>query len=306
MQQPSVAATPFDVDGDDLPEPAPVSAQGVKQVSAIHGWIAGLLLAAGILAVSYFGTYTPGDDIGYNLGLAGGICMLLLFVYPLKKRVRFLARLGPLSPWFSAHMALGIAGPALVLAHCKLTLYSLNATMAFWSMVLVAGSGIVGRFLYRQIHRGLDGRRRSLDELRARAGYQEGDVNSWLKYLPGVRESLERFSGEAEAALAAGPRGWGAFLLLPWRARQARRRALVALARDLPIIAKAKGWDEVVTQRRLHKGRRLIDTWIGQAKGIGRFTAYERGFALWHVLHLPFVVLLVGSALVHVLYVHMY
>lgn len=305
MQHLSVAATRLDED-DRLPDPPAVNGRAVQTVSPLHGWIAGLALVAGILAVSTWGTYTPGDDIGYNLGLAGGICMLLLFAYPLKKRIRFLARLGPLSPWFSAHMALGIAGPALVLAHCRLGTQSLNATMAFWSMVLVAGSGIVGRFLYRQVHHGLDGRRKSLAELRARAGFGGDEVQSWLKYLPGVREPLEQFSAEAEAALGAGPRAWSAFLALPWRARRARARALAALATDLPVVARARGWEEEVVRRRQQKGRRLVEAWIGHARGIGRFTAFERGFALWHVLHLPFVVLLVGSALVHVLYVHMY
>ena len=35
-------------------------------------------------------------------------------------------------------------------------------------------------------------------------------------------------------------------------------------------------------------------------------TAFERVFALWHVAHLPFVYLLVISAVVHVVAVHAY
>jgi hypothetical protein len=39
---------------------------------------------------------------------------------------------------------------------------------------------------------------------------------------------------------------------------------------------------------------------------VAQYTAYERVFALWHVAHLPFVYLLVISAVVHVVAVHAY
>jgi hypothetical protein len=39
---------------------------------------------------------------------------------------------------------------------------------------------------------------------------------------------------------------------------------------------------------------------------VAQFTAYERLFALWHVLHVPFVYLLVLTACFHVFAVHAY
>ena len=39
---------------------------------------------------------------------------------------------------------------------------------------------------------------------------------------------------------------------------------------------------------------------------VAQYTAYERVFALWHMAHLPFVYLLVISAIVHVIAVHAY
>jgi hypothetical protein len=39
---------------------------------------------------------------------------------------------------------------------------------------------------------------------------------------------------------------------------------------------------------------------------VAQYNAYERVFALWHVAHLPFVYLLVISAVVHVIAVHAY
>ena len=45
---------------------------------------------------------------------------------------------------------------------------------------------------------------------------------------------------------------------------------------------------------------------ITYADNIARFGAVERLFSLWHVAHLPLVVILVLTALFHVLAVHMY
>jgi hypothetical protein len=39
---------------------------------------------------------------------------------------------------------------------------------------------------------------------------------------------------------------------------------------------------------------------------VAQYSAYERLFALWHLAHLPFVYLLIISAVVHVIAVHAY
>jgi len=39
---------------------------------------------------------------------------------------------------------------------------------------------------------------------------------------------------------------------------------------------------------------------------VAQFEAYDRLFSLWHVLHIPFVYVLVVSAIAHVIAVHVY
>ena len=84
--------------------------------------------------------------------------MLLLFSYPLRKYVRFMHRLGKVKWWFLVHMVLGIGGPLLILVHSTFRIGSLNAGggavqhAASWSR-----SGVVGRFIYVRVHRGLYG-----------------------------------------------------------------------------------------------------------------------------------------------------
>jgi hypothetical protein len=71
--------------------------------------------------------YSPGDDFGYYLGVVGASMMLALLLYPLRKHVSFLSKLGAMSHWFRFHMLLGIGGPTLILLHSKFTIGSLNA-----------------------------------------------------------------------------------------------------------------------------------------------------------------------------------
>ncbi|HJV61433.1 MAG TPA: hypothetical protein VJ743_10850, partial [Albitalea sp.] len=117
-------------------------------------WAGDLLLYAllgamvfGAWRFSRLGWFTAGDRTGYWLGVAGGVAMLLLFSYPLRKYVRVLHRWGQVKWWFWVHMALGITGPLLILVHSTFRVGSLNAAVALYSMLIVALSGIVGRFI---------------------------------------------------------------------------------------------------------------------------------------------------------------
>ena len=127
--------------------------------------------------------WTPGSDFGYWLGVAAGTALLGLFLYPLRKRWRLTQSWGATRGWFAAHMMLGIAAPILAILHSRLHFGSLNATIAFACMTLVAASGVVGRFLYARIHAGLYGEQTNVaalsDEIARRIGAlrEGGDVD---------------------------------------------------------------------------------------------------------------------------------
>ena len=250
--------------------------------------------------------YTPGSDFGYNLGLVGGILLLTLLLYPLRKRVRFLGALGGMRYWFRAHMVIGVLAPTLILFHSTFHLGSLNATVALYSMLLVAGSGVVGRFIYRKIHHGLYGRAATLQEIQAQLGTSDSDVRSRFHFAPEMTQHLLAF----ESQVLGEDRNWRQrawrFLTVGVRARLAARRA----ARELDIAARIyglrRGWDELKLRHRLRQGRSVIRAHLRAVVEVARFRTYERLFAAWHILHVPFVLLLVVSGIVHVIAVHMY
>ena len=68
----------------------------------------------------------PGEGIGYMLGIAGGVPMLLLLLYSFRKRLRFMRYFGATKYWFRAHMMFGIIGPVIILYHCNFQIGSLN------------------------------------------------------------------------------------------------------------------------------------------------------------------------------------
>lgn len=250
--------------------------------------------------------FKAGDDIGYWLGVAGGVMLLTLFSYPLRKYVRGMHRLGKVKWWFLLHIVFGIGGPVLILIHSTFRVGSLNAGVALYSMLIVAGSGVIGRFLYMRVNRGLSGEKTSLKQLEVRAGLAQSEARSKLHFAPEVEARLLKF---AEDELHAKP-GWLTHLrritVLPLQQRLVYRQCDEALTVPLRAMAKGRGWSRSQYIGRKRVARRFIDSYLGSVVRVAQFSAFERMFALWHVAHVPFVYLLLISAIVHVIAVHAY
>jgi hypothetical protein len=266
--------------------------------------VVALVAATVFVARSRF--YTAGSDLGYGLGVAGGVGMLALFLYPLRKRWRAMREVGSTRFWFALHMTLGILGPLLIVLHSTLAFGSLNATVAFASMALVATSGIVGRFLYGRIHHGLYGRRATLAELRTQAGMDSAEVHSKLAFVPPVEERLTEFARRAEAAGEAGLGHPLLFMTLGLRAMLARRWCTAEAARVLRHRALVEGWPQDKLERAIASRGALIAAHLRAVQHVAQFGVFEHLFSWWHVLHVPLVYMMVLSAIAHVVAVHMY
>jgi len=271
--------------------------------TVVIGTTVGVLAA---FAIGRSGWFTPGDDIGYYVGMVGGILMLLLLLYPLRKHVAAFRTWGKVKGWFAVHMVLGISGPILVLAHSTFHMHSTNASVALICMLVVAGSGIVGRFFYTKVHRGLYGEKATLEELQSEAGLESDEVRSRLHFAPAVEKQLAEFR---EFALAKRS-GFGAeaarFLSLGWRRWQVQRACDRELRATLRAVADERSWDADKFKRRLHAAQELVTAYLGLTQRVADFSVYDRLLQLWHVAHVPLVYLLVISGIAHVVAVHMY
>jgi len=253
-----------------------------------------------------YGGYKPGSDLGYWLGLVGGVAMLFTLLYPLRKRVRALHSWGRVKPWFVTHMILGVGGPFLVLAHSTFRIGSINAGVALFSMLLVTASGVIGRFIYVRIHHGLYGERATLKELQEQAGLNEEAAGSIFANAPEVEKRLHAFHNRAIADSKVPLRAFWSLLTLGTRGRwiywQCRR--------ELKHIFRDRGskleWDQTKRRRRQRRANEMVRAYLLSVQRVTQFQTYERLFSLWHILHLPMVWLLAFSAVAHVIAVHAY
>jgi hypothetical protein len=269
--------------------------------------ISGTFLAIAIsFLISRRGYYTPGDDVGYYLGLVGGVMMLLLLTYPLRKYLQSFRNWGPVRHWFSFHMFLGVAGPVLVIAHSTFILKSTNATIAFICMLVVAGSGIIGRFIYVRIHRGLHGEKLNFKELQTKAGFESEEMHSKLHFVPEVENRLTQFQAYAFAENLGFANSALRLFTLGTRRRIAYAQCAAELRRVMRERAEIRQWDRDKLRRRLGRATRLVDEFLVSVQKVSQFDVYDRLFRLWHVAHVPLVYLLVLSGIAHVVAVHMY
>jgi hypothetical protein len=263
-------------------------------------WRSALVAALGAAwVVSGGALYTPASDFGYWLGVIGGSSMLLLLLYPLRKRFRSLSVLGSLKIWFRLHLFGGILGPIVILFHSTFRIGSFNAGVALASMLLVMASGIVGRFLYRKIHNGLYGSRASAAELERSLVQQMETLQPVLVHQPAVAAELGRYSALVLSRPASSvARAWH-FLTLGARRMAAGwrvRRAIRHYSED----------SYGVVHGALHDAADTLDGALAAIQRSAQFATYERLFSLWHAVHIPFLILLVITAVVHVVAVHAY
>ena len=232
--------------------------------------------------------------------------MSSLLLYPLRKRIAALERLGKMESWFKFHMIAGICGPLMVLFHSTFKTGSLNGAMALYAMLLVALSGVIGRFIYRHIHRGLYGNQLTLGEVSAELKDCAENMGSVFALRPDIEPRLMDFHDAAfsrQGSLIV--RVWR-FVTLYWKSRrlanEIRRDAKDALRRQFRKQGGRRR--ELIVNYRI--AREDIDRYLNSVVKASQLAVWERLFSYWHIIHLPFLYLLVFSGVVHVVAVHMY
>lgn len=249
---------------------------------------------------------TPKSGIGYWLGIVGGTMMLTLLLYPLRKRMRFLSVMGSTRAWFQIHMWFGLIGPLFILYHANFRLGSLNSQVALYSMLLVAGSGIVGRHFYATIHRGLYGKKTSLQELQADLAHAIEENRGLAAFTPHLLKRLNRMAEEMRGCEITQSLGVRRSLKWSFTHRYMQVSLFLTARNELQLAAKRSETVARNYKRLLRASNGYIRDFTRLVGRAARFSFYERLFSLWHVLHLPLFFLLVVSALFHVLAVHMY
>jgi len=248
---------------------------------------------------------TPQRGLGYWLGITGGSMMLLLLVYSARKRFSWLRWMGGIPEWFQFHMTLGVVGPLLILFHSNFHLGATNSNVALICMLVVAGSGVIGRYIYTRLHARMDGHEDTLEQLKA-VGERLRSQTTSIQFLPGLLEAIEGI----EQRMIRPPRNpIGRFLHLftggmrsaiaRWLARREITRAIQYARRQDRVIA-------VNAQRIAQVAYRYADRRFEAGRRANEYQLYARIFSLWHVLHIPLFFMLLIAGIVHVIAINVY
>jgi hypothetical protein len=252
------------------------------------------------------GYLTAESGSGYALGIVGGSLMLLLLLYPLRKRVRAMRRWLPVRHWFRIHMLFGILGPVFILLHSGFRLGSTNGSVALVSMLIVAISGLIGKYFYSKIHYGLYGSRANFEELELSSKAGMLRIGLMLEFSPALSRRVQSFHTAAMASSKNVVHSILRILLMGLWTRWAYFSISLRLSHALEQEAQRQGWTRKMRDKQVRIARRHLSGYLSSARKIVELNFYERLFALWHVLHLPLFVMLVITGVGHIVAVHMY
>jgi hypothetical protein len=227
--------------------------------------------------------WKAGGSIGHKLGIAGTSMMVLMLLYSVRKRVGALRRAGPLSRWLDVHIYLGVFGPLLVVLHSTFKVQGLVA-LSFWSMVVVALSGVLGRYLYLQIPRTRAGEELALAELEN----EDRELSSQLRTRFRLDEAqLARLDALVRAPERTGLLGGFVRLVTDdLRLRSGLRQfALSCRSVPRPVVRE---FERVVREKAQLRRRILL------------WDRVHELFHYWHVLHKPFALVMYVFLIVHV------
>ncbi|MCB2219013.1 MAG: hypothetical protein KQI35_01370 [Bacteroidetes bacterium] len=228
----------------------------------------------------------PSGILGHGLGIVGSLAMIVgVSSYMARKRFRSWSRLGKLKHWLEFHIFLCTLGPIMVLFHTSFKFGGI-VSVSFWSMVAVFASGIIGRFIYIQIPRTIEGRALSLGEIR--------DLKSNLSQMLKEEYNLDKASyrsivattvtSEAESSEKPLSGFLGQYL------RDIKSKSMVR-----QILKKSQ-----LSAKERKSVVRIVSDELSLSRRIGRLQTMQNLFKYWHVAHLPFALVMLIIMVIHV------
>ncbi len=240
----------------------------------------------------------PSGTVGLRLGMLGLALFLVIFIYPLRKRWRWLGSIGKTKHWLDFHSIIGITAPILITYHAAFKAGGL-AGWSYWIMVVVALSGFIGRYLYTRIPRTLQATELTVGEIDAENNALSAELDRQNVLEPGqLTALLDVPTSQQVRQMPLVTVLWTLTLLdmkRPILVSALRRRVLSAGERLLTLGGLfASGHPEleaVIANARRQAGLRTKIAFLDRIRQM---------FHLWHVIHRPFSISFVALVLVHI------
>lgn len=250
--------------------------------------------------------WTAEEGWGYWFGIVGGSLMLLLLLYPMRKRLQFMSKWLTVKFWFRLHMVFGVLGPALIMMHSSFHLGSLNGRIALFSMLIVAISGLFGRYFYTRIHYGLYGKQATFASLRTDSQMLNSKLGPLFDLQPKAKQMLTDYETRVMQIPQSPFASAVHWIRMRFMAARLYRTVIRSLNKKLLAAAHLKGWDRAKVRRKQVRMRDMLVAHRRVLRQILELHFYERLFAIWHLLHMPLFIMMVVTGFVHVYAVHAY
>lgn len=224
----------------------------------------------------------PGRPVSLYLGWAGIGTMLLTNFYIFRKRFGFLKKLGKMAGWLDFHIFCGLLGPTLIIFHTNFKVRGLVA-ISFWSMMVVAVSGVVGRYFYGQV-------------IRVKSDLEK-EAQAHELSLKGYAESVKLPAAQLEGALQGALKlAGGAALLQPAEAG-ILSIFFNSLAGDLRMLISPPPAPPGTPAA----SRSLLKKFAIARRRALFFETFQQYLGYWHSFHLPFAFFMYLVAVIHII-----
>ncbi len=252
-----------------------------------------------IMGISYYNTplterfyhsehdlYKPSGLIGHGLGIIGTLLIVIgVFSYMARKRYRFLSRFGRLKYWLEFHIFLCILGPIMILYHTAFKFGGI-VSISFWSMVVVVASGVIGRYIYLQIPRSMEGRELSLNEVRE----MKSNLNVRIKHQFKLDEKSYNAILEYTSINSQDQNGDENIRMI-----RRNKEGKISIRRLKKTLRKFR-----LSESSIRGIVKLIKNEISLNKKLQRLQSMQRLFKYWHIVHLPFALIMLVIMIIHV------
>jgi hypothetical protein len=226
----------------------------------------------------YHDWFKPSGAYGHGLGIIGTLMILFgVVIYIARKRYNFLSKFIRLKYLLEFHIFLCTLGPILVLFHTAFKFGGI-VSIAFWSMVAVVLSGVIGRFIYIQIPRTIEGRELSLHEVHQMKINLKSALNNDNRLDEKVMELIPDDTPDRTSSLLA-----------KYFADQSAIRTFNNALRVQGLRASER--KPIV---------KMVKNEIALSNKIARLSTMQRLFKYWHVAHLPFALIMLIIVVIHV------
>jgi len=243
----------------------------------------------------------PSGTIGLKLGVLGTVLFFIIFLYALRKVIPWLGRWGTARHWMDFHVIAGLTAPVVIAYHASFKFQGI-AGFAFWIMLAVALSGIVGRYLYAQIPRSLNAAELSLNQVQADEQELAGALLAQSIYSQDQLDKALRVPTKEHIRNVGPLRAIAEMLALdagmPFRVARLRRASSTFGVKLRSLFGLfSTGNNEVEQIVRLVRKKALL------SRRMLFLNQTQRVFHLWHVIHRPFSYAFAILAILHIVVV---